>query len=155
MERFDLLIQGASEVVTCAGSGRAEEMLAPLRGASIGITGNRIAWIGVDPQATGTMELDAAGGFVGPGFVDCHTHVVFAGDRSGEFEQRCQGTSYLEIAQAGGGIARTVTATRAATEEQLIELALPRLERLLRHGAPAAAAEPPLTAAWLADHGWG
>lgn len=138
MERFDLLIQGASEVVTCAGSGRAEEMLAPLQGASIGITGNRIAWIGVDPQATGTMELDAAGGFVGPGFVDCHTHVVFAGDRSGEFEQRCQGTSYLEIAQAGGGIARTVTATRAATEEQLIELALPRLERLLRHGVTTA-----------------
>lgn len=138
MERFDLLIHGASEVLTCTGSGRAEEMIAPLRGASIGVKGDRIAWIGVDPSASGAIELDARGGFVGPGFVDCHTHVVFAGDRSAEFEQRCQGKTYLEIAQAGGGIARTVTATRAATEEQLIELALPRLERLLRHGVTTA-----------------
>ena len=82
------------------------------------------------------MEIDARGGFVGPGFVDCHTHVVFAGDRSGEFEQRCQGKTYLEIAAAGGGIARTVTATRAASEHELIELALPRLERLLGTESP-------------------
>ncbi|MBL8916573.1 MAG: imidazolonepropionase [Archangium sp.] len=132
---FDVLIHGASEVVTCTGtSGPAEERLAIQRGASIGINGDRIAWIGVDAKATGTLELDALGGFVGPGFVDCHTHVVFAGDRSTEFEQRTQGKTYLEIAAAGGGIARTVIATRAATEDELIALARPRLERLLRHG---------------------
>ena len=132
---FDVLIHGASEVVTNCGSGpRAEDMLGVQRGASVGITGDRIAWIGVDPKATGTLELDARGGFVGPGFVDCHTHVVFAGDRSAEFEQRCQGKSYLEIAAAGGGIARTVAATRGATEDELVALARPRLERLLRQG---------------------
>ena len=132
--KFDLLIHGASEVVTCTGTGAAESMLAPLVGGSVGITGDRIAWIGVDPQARGAMELDARGGFVGPGFVDCHTHVVFAGDRSAEFEARCQGKSYLEIAQAGGGIARTVAATRTATTDELVNLALPRVERLLRQG---------------------
>ncbi|MFT3708477.1 MAG: imidazolonepropionase [Archangium sp.] len=133
---FDLLIHGASEVVTCMGpdGSRPEELLGIQRGASIGINGDRIAWIGVDPKATGKLELDAQGGFVGPGFVDCHTHVVFAGDRSTEFEQRCQGKTYLEIAAAGGGIARTVTATRAASVDELVALARPRLERLLRHG---------------------
>jgi imidazolonepropionase len=138
MDRFDLLVTGASEVVTCTGDGRAEEKLAPLVGGSIGIRDGRIAWLGIEPPARGEIEIDARGGFVGPGFIDCHTHVVFAGDRSGEFEQRCQGKSYLEIAAAGGGIARTVTATRAASEQELIELALPRLARLLRHGVTTA-----------------
>ncbi|MFO0600365.1 MAG: imidazolonepropionase [Myxococcaceae bacterium] len=137
-QRFDVLIHGASEIVTCTGQGSAEAMLAPVRGGSIGINGETVAWIGVDPKASGKLELDAAGGFVGPGFVDCHTHVVFAGDRSAEFEQRCQGVSYLDIAKAGGGIARTMTATRAATEDQLVSLALPRLERLLAQGVTTA-----------------
>jgi imidazolonepropionase len=138
MERFDLLILGASEVVTCTGEGRAEERLAPIVGGAVGVRDGRIAWLGTEPPARGHIEIDARGGFVGPGFVDCHTHVVFAGDRSGEFEQRCQGKTYLEIAAAGGGIARTVTATRAAKEHELVELALPRLERLLRHGVTTA-----------------
>ncbi|MFO4630708.1 imidazolonepropionase, partial [Pseudomonas protegens] len=62
---------------------------------------------------------DLAGAWVTPGFIDCHTHTVFGGNRSGEFEQRLQGVSYAEIAAAGGGIASTVRATRAATEEEL------------------------------------
>lgn len=135
---FDLLIRNASEVLTCTGEGTAEAMLAPVKRGCVGIRDGRVAFIGVEPTEDAKLELDAGGGFVGPGFVDCHTHVVFAGDRSDEFEQRCQGKSYLEIAAAGGGIARTVTATRAATEEQLIDLALPRLERLLRHGVTTA-----------------
>lgn len=138
MDRFDLLIHGASEIVTCTGEGSAEERLAPIVGGSVGVRDGRIAWLGVEPPVRGVIEIDARGGFVGPGFIDCHTHVVFAGDRSGEFEQRCQGKSYLEIAAAGGGIARTVTATRAAKEHELIELALPRLELLLRHGVTTA-----------------
>ncbi len=138
MERFDLLIHGTSEILTCTGEGRAEAKLAPLVGGALGIRDGRVAWLGTEPPARGIMELDARGGFVGPGFIDCHTHVVFAGDRSGEFEQRCQGQTYLEIAAAGGGIARTVTATRAASEAELIDLALPRLERLLRHGVTTA-----------------
>lgn len=138
MERFDLLIHGASEVLTCTGEGTAEAKLAPITKGAIGVRDGRIAWLGTEPPARGEFEVDARGGFVGPGFVDCHTHVVFAGDRSGEFEQRCQGKTYLEIAAAGGGIARTVTATRAASEQDLIELAVPRLERLLRHGVTTA-----------------
>ncbi|MDP2271303.1 MAG: imidazolonepropionase [Archangium sp.] len=138
MEPFELLIHGASEVLTCMGEGTAEQKLAPIAKGAVGIRDGRIAWLGTEPPVRGELEIDARGGFVGPGFVDCHTHVVFAGDRSGEFEQRCQGKTYLEIAAAGGGIARTVTATRAASEQQLIELAMPRLERLLRHGVTTA-----------------
>ena len=138
MERFDLLIHGTSEVLTCTGEGPPEAKLAPITKGAIGIREGRIAWLGTEPPMRGVIELDARGGFVGPGFIDCHTHVVFAGDRSGEFEQRCQGKTYLEIAASGGGIARTVTATRAASEHDLIELAAPRLERLLRHGVTTA-----------------
>ena len=138
MDRFDLLIHGASEVLTCTGEGTPEAKLAPIPHGAVGIRDGRVAWLGTEPPARGEFEIDARGGFVGPGFVDCHTHVVFAGDRSGEFEQRCQGKTYLEIAAAGGGIACTVTATRAATEHDLVELALPRLERLLRHGVTTA-----------------
>lgn len=69
-----------------------------------------------------------------PGFIDCHTHLVFAGNRAQEFEQRLNGVSYTEIAKQGGGILSTVTATRTASEDQLIELALPRLDGLLKTG---------------------
>lgn len=135
MHRFDLLIRDTSEVVTCDGEGTPEAMLGVIKGGAVGVRDGRVAWLGPEaPPARGDVEIDAKGGFVGPGFVDCHTHVVFAGDRSDEFEQRCQGKSYLEIAQAGGGIARTVAATRAASDEQLVALAMPRLGRLLRHG---------------------
>ena len=85
MERFDLLIHGASEVLTCLGEGTAEEKLGPIAQGAIGIREGRIAWLGTAPPVRGELEIDARGGFIGPGFVDCHTHVVFAGDRSAEF----------------------------------------------------------------------
>jgi imidazolonepropionase len=141
---FDLLVRNTSEVVTCDGplDGPAEQSLAPIAGGCVGVVGDRVAWLGsqVPDGAVGpsTVIVDAHGGFVGPGFVDCHTHVVFAGDRSDEFEQRCQGKTYLEIAQAGGGIARTVRSTRAATDQELIASALPRLARLLAQGVTTA-----------------
>jgi imidazolonepropionase len=144
MEPFDLIVHNTSEVLTCDGDwrGKAEDALAPIRRGAVGIARGRIAWLGTNPpkgSVSGrTREIDAKGGFVGPGFVDCHTHVVFAGDRSEEFEARCQGRTYLEIAQAGGGIARTVKATRDAGADELVRLALPRLERLLRQGVTAA-----------------
>lgn len=144
MQPFELIIHNTSEVLTCAGDwrGKAEDALAPIPQGAVGISSGRIAWLGTNPpkgSVSGhTQEVDAKGGFVGPGFVDCHTHVVFAGDRSDEFEARCQGKTYLEIAQAGGGIAKTVRATRDATAEELIALALPRLDRLLRHGVTTA-----------------
>ncbi|MQT86244.1 imidazolonepropionase [Pseudomonas sp. FSL R10-2964] len=74
------------------------------------------------------------GAWVTPGLIDCHTHTVFGGNRSGEFEQRLQGVSYAEIAAAGGGIASTVRATRAASEDELFDSARQRLQCLLRDG---------------------
>jgi imidazolonepropionase len=79
-------------------------------------------------------SLDATGRVVMPGFVDPHTHVVWAGDRAGEFELRLAGKSYLEIMQAGGGIMATVRQTRAASLDQLVDETRPRLRRMLAHG---------------------
>ena len=96
-----------------------------------------IEWLGPRQQLpTGeygqTHGLEGA--WVTPGLVDCHTHTVFGGNRSGEFEQRLQGVSYAEIAAAGGGIASTVRATRAASEDELFDSARQRLLCLLRDG---------------------
>ncbi|MBA1197264.1 imidazolonepropionase [Pseudomonas plecoglossicida] len=96
-----------------------------------------IEWIGpraeLAPQA-GLTSVDLGGAWVTPGLIDCHTHAVFGGNRSGEFEQRLQGVSYAEIAAQGGGIASTVRATRAASEEQLLASARQRVEALMRDG---------------------
>ncbi|MGD8115800.1 MULTISPECIES: imidazolonepropionase [unclassified Vibrio] len=78
--------------------------------------------------------FDCEGKLVTPGFIDCHTHLVFAGSRADEFEQRLKGVPYQEIAQQGGGILSTVRATRAASVDQLTELALPRLDGLIASG---------------------
>jgi imidazolonepropionase len=83
-------------------------------------------------DAINRITLD--GRLVTPGLVDCHTHLVYAGDRAQEFELRLCGTSYEEIARAGGGIASTVKATRSASEEDLVAVTLPRLDRLLAEG---------------------
>ena len=96
-----------------------------------------IEWIGPRQQVPAgeyghTLGLDGA--WVTPGLIDCHTHTVFGGNRSGEFEQRLQGVSYAEIAAAGGGIASTVRATRAASEDELFASARQRLLNLLRDG---------------------
>lgn len=80
------------------------------------------------------QQFDCQGKLVTPGFVDCHTHLIFAGSRADEFEKRLQGVPYQEIAKQGGGILSTVRATRLASEQQLTELALPRLDGLIRTG---------------------
>lgn len=84
---------------------------------------------------SGGREIACGGRWATPGLVDCHTHLVFGGERAGEFELRLGGASYEEIARAGGGIRATVAATRAASEEELYAAALPRLKRLLADGA--------------------
>ena len=77
---------------------------------------------------------DAKGALITPGLIDCHTHLVYGGNRAGEFEQRLNGASYEDIARSGGGIASTVKATRAATELELLEQSSPRLQALLAEG---------------------
>jgi imidazolonepropionase len=105
---------------------------------AVAAKGGRIAFVG--PRAELPRNADAAqterldGRWVTPGLVDCHTHLVFAGDRAHEFELRLEGATYAEIAAAGGGILSTVRATRAATEDGLVESALPRLDALLAEG---------------------
>jgi len=107
---------------------------------AIAVEGERIAFAGVAAEIRETPErfaaevIDAGGRWITPGLVDCHTHLVFGGDRADEFEQRLGGATYEEIARAGGGIRSTVTATRAASEDQLVAAALPRLDHLLAEG---------------------
>ncbi len=109
------------------------------RGA-IGIHHGRIAWVGrVDalpdaPNALASIVESVDGALITPGLVDCHTHLVFAGDRANEFDLRLNGASYEEIALAGGGIVSSVTATRKASEEQLYAQSLPRALALLADG---------------------
>ncbi len=108
---------------------------ARLRDAHLSIEGDRIASFGEGqaPQRDGDT-YDADGGAVIPGLIDAHTHLVFAGTREDEFVHRCAGKSYLEIATAGAGIQRTVQAVRDASLDELVELALPRLARMLSYG---------------------
>lgn len=95
-----------------------------------------INWIGkrTDKPQLEAKEVSLNNAWVTPGFIDCHTHLVFGGDRSGEFEKRLQGVSYAEIAAQGGGIASTVKATREASEQELLASALKRAKHLLSEG---------------------
>ncbi|WP_258129532.1 imidazolonepropionase [Achromobacter anxifer] len=97
----------------------------------------RIEWVGPEaelPRTDAAHEHDLGGAWVTPGLIDCHTHLVFGGDRSQEFEQRLQGVDYATIAAQGGGIASTVRATRAASENELYASARKRALHLLRDG---------------------
>jgi imidazolonepropionase len=97
----------------------------------------RIVYAGAAADAPGfdaVTRIDAGGRWVTPGLIDCHTHLVYAGSRASEFEQRLAGVSYEAIARAGGGIVSTVTATRAASEADLIASATPRLAALIAEG---------------------
>ena len=108
-----------------------------IENAAIAIEGRKIAWIGQESELPGTdaKQRTALGGrWVTPGLIDCHTHLVYGGDRAGEFEQRLKGATYEEIAKAGGGIASTVKATRAASEADLVKTAFARLQPLLTEG---------------------
>lgn len=108
--------------------------------AALVLEGGRIAWVGprselpADLAARCTREHDARGALVTPGLIDCHTHLVYGGDRAHEFELRLQGASYEDVARAGGGISSTVKATRAATEAELYAQSLKRLRALIAEG---------------------
>ena len=107
------------------------------RNAALLAVDDRIEWLGDQadsPQAADAEVVDCAGRLVTPGLIDCHTHLVYGGDRADEFEMRLEGASYAEIAAAGGGILSTVNATRAASEAELLQQALPRTRQLLNEG---------------------
>ncbi|MCU0819777.1 MAG: imidazolonepropionase [Beijerinckiaceae bacterium] len=114
-----------------------EGMGAIERGAVV-VAGGRIAYAGPDSECptglSGIESTDCEGRVITPGLIDCHTHLVFGGNRAREFEMRLDGASYEEIARAGGGILSTVRATRAASEDDLVASALPRLDALLAEG---------------------
>ena len=107
--------------------------------AALAISDGKIAWIGKSTDLpsynTDTIEIiDGAGQWLTPGLIDCHTHIIYGGNRANEFEMRLQGKSYQEIAAAGGGIAATVKATRLASKAELFDKALPRLAALHSQG---------------------
>ncbi|MBU1313889.1 MAG: imidazolonepropionase [Alphaproteobacteria bacterium] len=107
------------------------------RGAIL-VEAGRILWVGsvseIPPAAEGATVHDLEGRWVTPGLIDCHTHIVFGGDRAMEFEMRLEGATYEEVARAGGGIVSSVKATNALSVEGLVDAALPRLDTLLAEG---------------------
>ena len=108
--------------------------------AALVVNGSVLQWVGsrrdlsVDLLANNTQTIDAKGALITPGLIDCHTHLVYGGNRAGEFEQRLNGASYEDIAKAGGGIASTVKATRNATELELASQSTHRLLSFLAEG---------------------
>ena len=135
-ERWDGLLTGArlATLDAAAGHGLVED-------GALGWRDGRIVYAGpasgLPGPAAGLADevVDAGGDLVTPGLVDCHTHLVFAGDRAAEFEQRLEGASYEDIARAGGGIVSTVRATRTASEDALLAQSLPRARALVADGA--------------------
>ena len=132
---WDGLVLGATLATLDAGSGYGliEDGALGWRDGLIVYAGPRTG-LPADPNSLSGTVIDLGGGLVTPGLVDCHTHLVFAGNRAGEFEQRLQGASYEDIARAGGGIVSSVKAVRAAGEDQLLAESLPRARALTADG---------------------
>lgn len=117
--------------MTGDGLGIVERGLVAAAGGIIAYAGPAAGAPAFDPRET----IACAGRWITPGLIDCHTHLIHAGDRAREFEMRLDGASYEDIARAGGGIVSTMRATRAASEDELVASALPRLDALIAEGA--------------------
>ncbi len=125
----DKLLRNA-RLATMTGDG-----LGVVEHGAVAAVGDTISYVGPDAEAPDAAEItDCDGRWITPGLIDCHTHLVHAGNRAREFEARLNGATYEEIARGGGGILSTVTATRAASEDELIASALPRLDQLISEG---------------------
>jgi len=141
----DLIIQNAAELVSCASNGKAlagkqAGQIGVIPDGAVAIAGGKIIAVGKTKDVLKSVNaadaevLDASGKTVLPGFVDCHTHLVFAGSREDEVELKAKGVPYLEILKRGGGILKTVRQTRAATEGELVQNAKKTLRTMLQHG---------------------
>jgi imidazolonepropionase len=147
----NLVIENARQLLTIASPegprrGAAMSELGLIEDGAVAVRGDRVVMVGstkeVLAQLEGTAQrIDASGKVVMPGYVDPHTHVVFAGDRAAEFELRLQGATYLEIMAAGGGIMNSVRATRAASLKELVAQSQQRLHRMLALGTTTAEAK--------------
>jgi imidazolonepropionase len=143
-EEVALLIENAGEVVTLQGGSRkpflGEQMknLGIIKDGSVAVNEGKIVAVGKTREIKGKFEgketVDADGKLVMPGFVDPHTHLVFAGSREEEFEMRIQGSTYMEILEKGGGILKTVRETRKASRDELIESCKKTLDIMLEYG---------------------
>ena len=137
----ETLLVGISQLVTAEGSGSkhglAMRALRIVESAAVGISDGTVVWIGKESDWRGSAEtvVRVDGRAVVPGLVDPHTHAVWAGDRLADFEARTSGRSYEEILAGGGGIRGTIRATAAASKDELVSLALPRINSLLHSGA--------------------
>ncbi|MCO6449433.1 MAG: imidazolonepropionase [Caldilineales bacterium] len=147
MAQADSLVINIAELITPPASaaplhGQAMHQLTRVTNAALAIRDGRILAAADEPLVRAAYRadevIDAGGRSVVPGFVDPHTHAVWAGERAGEFEQRIAGASYMEIMSAGGGILSTVQATRAADLDEIIAQTQPRLQRMLAHGTTTA-----------------
>lgn len=133
MHMHELLLTNVN-LATMAPAASAEGY-GELRDAALAVTDGRISWVGPRPEAPAAQQVHDCGGmWMTPGLIDCHTHIVHAGNRSDEFEARLNGATYEDIARAGGGIMSTVRATRAASEDELLAQSLPRVAALLAEG---------------------
>ena len=141
--KADLLIYDAAQILTVASPdgprrGPAMRDLGIIPDGAVAIYDGRIAAVGpsvkLRSEVRAGQSISAAGHLVMPGFVDPHTHLVWAGDRAGEFEQRVSGAGYMEIMAAGGGIMSTVRQTREVGVQELVTQTQPRLQRMLAHG---------------------
>ncbi|MBX3243061.1 MAG: imidazolonepropionase [Acidobacteria bacterium] len=139
----DLIIHNIGQLVTCASTGKPKrgammQDVGIITDAAVAISEGLIEAVGTTDEILGSFDaakkIDAKGRAVIPGFVDPHTHIVFAGDRLNEFELKIKGADYLEILAAGGGIISTVKNTREASLEQLVEESRKRLDKMLACG---------------------
>ncbi|MGB0385048.1 MAG: imidazolonepropionase [Ardenticatenaceae bacterium] len=143
MKKVDLLIHNATQLLTCASPngpkrGRACRDVGTIPNGALAIANGQIVAVGESSEILATFTasqfIEASGKTVMPGFVDCHTHVVYGGNRVHEFELRLQGATYMEIMAAGGGIVSTMRHTREASEAELVEEARKRLDKMLALG---------------------
>ena len=136
-----LLLRGISQLATPVGAGlrggAAMRELRVIERAALAVDAGRISWVGKEIEWSGRADtvVELGGRAVTPGLVDPHTHAIWGGDRLADFEARCAGATYEEILAAGGGIWHTIRETAGRSSEEMAEMALPRVEALMRSGA--------------------